>query len=83
VKLSLLPVITVIGVRLGYLLGGAAITETVFRWPGVGLQLYEAIGSRDYAFIQGAVLMVAGIFVLLNLAVDVLYAFVDPRIRYR
>lgn len=83
VKLGLLPVITVIGVRFGYLLGGAAITETVFRWPGVGLQLYEAIGSRDYAFIQGAVLLVATIFVLLNLAVDVLYAFVDPRIRYR
>jgi peptide/nickel transport system permease protein len=83
VKLALLPVITVIGIRFGYLLGGAAITETVFRWPGVGLQLYEAIGSRDYAFVQGAVLLVASIFVLLNLAVDVLYAFVDPRIRYR
>jgi peptide/nickel transport system permease protein len=83
VKLALLPVITVIGIRFGYLLGGAAITETVFRWPGVGLQMYEAIGSRDYAFVQGAVLLVATVFVLLNLVIDVLYAVVDPRIRYR
>ena len=83
VKLALLPVITVVGIRFGYLLGGAAITETVFRWPGVGLQLYEAIGSRDYAFVQGAVLLVATIFVLLNLTVDLVYAVVDPRIRYR
>jgi peptide/nickel transport system permease protein len=83
VKLALLPVITVIGIRFGYLLGGAAITETVFNWPGVGLQLYKAIGSRDYAFIQGAVLLIATIFVLVNLGVDLLYAVVDPRIRYR
>jgi ABC-type dipeptide/oligopeptide/nickel transport system permease component len=83
VKLALLPVITVVGIRFGYLLGGAAITETVFRWPGVGLQLYEAIGSRDYAFVQGAVLLVATIFVLLNLTIDLVYAVVDPRIRYR
>ncbi len=83
VKLALLPVLTVIGIRFGYLLGGAAITETVFNWPGVGLQLYRAIGSRDYAFIQGAVLLIAMIFVLVNLGVDLLYAVVDPRIRYR
>jgi peptide/nickel transport system permease protein len=83
VKLALLPVLTVIGIRFGYLLGGAAITETVFNWPGVGLQLYRAIGSRDYAFIQGAVLLIATIFVLVNLGVDLLYAVVDPRIRYR
>ena len=69
--------------RFGYLLGGAAITETVFNWPGVGLQLYRAIGSRDYAFIQGAVLLVATIFVVVNLMVDLMYAVVDPRIRYR
>ena len=63
VKLALLPVLTVVGIRFGYLLGGAAITETVFNWPGVGLQLFKAIGSRDYAFIQGAVLLIATIFV--------------------
>jgi peptide/nickel transport system permease protein len=83
VKLALLPVLTVVGIRFGYLLGGAAITETVFNWPGVGLQLFQAIGSRDYAFIQGATLMVATIFVVVNLGVDLLYAVVDPRIRYR
>ena len=83
VKLALLPVLTVIGIRFGYLLGGAAITETIFNWPGVGLQLYRAIGSRDYAFIQGAVLLIATIFVLVNLGIDLLYAVVDPRIRYR
>jgi peptide/nickel transport system permease protein len=82
-KLALLPVLTVIGIRFGYLLGGAAITETVFNWPGVGLQLYRAIGSRDYAFIQGAVLLVAIVFVVVNLLVDLMYAVVDPRIRYR
>jgi ABC-type dipeptide/oligopeptide/nickel transport system permease component len=83
VKLALLPVLTVVGIRFGYLLGGAAITETVFNWPGVGLQLFQAIGSRDYAFIQGATLMVATIFVVVNLGIDLLYATVDPRIRYR
>ena len=83
VKLALLPVITVLGIRFGYLLGGAAITETVFSWPGVGLQLYQAISARDYAFVQGAALLVATIFVILNLVVDIAYAFVDPRIRYR
>ncbi len=82
VKLALLPVITVIGIRFGYMLGGAAITETVFSWPGVGLQLYQAISTRDYAFVQGAVLIVATVFVVLNLVIDVAYAFVDPRIRY-
>jgi peptide/nickel transport system permease protein len=82
-RLALLPVLTVIGIRFGYLLGGAAITETVFNWPGVGLQLYQAIGSRDYGFVQGAVLLVASVFVVVNLGVDLLYAVVDPRIRYQ
>jgi peptide/nickel transport system permease protein len=82
IKLAMLPVLTVVGIRFGYLLGGAAITETVFNWPGVGLQLFKAVGARDYAFIQGAVLLIALIFVVVNLAIDLLYAVVDPRIRY-
>lgn len=83
VKLALLPVITLIGIRFGSLLGGAAITETIFSWPGIGFQLYQAIASRDYAIVQGMVLLVAGLFVTINFIVDITYAFIDPRIRYR
>jgi len=83
VKLALLPVVTLIGIRFGSLLGGAAITETIFSWPGIGFQLYQAISSRDYAIVQGMVLLVAGLFVLINFVVDITYAFIDPRIRYR
>lgn len=79
---ALLPVVTVLGLQVGYLLGGAVITETVFAWPGVGLQMYRAILSRDLPLIQGGVLLIATTFVLINLVVDVLYAFLDPRIRY-
>jgi peptide/nickel transport system permease protein len=82
VKLALLPVVTVIGIRFGNLVGGAVIIETIFSWPGVGLQMYESIAARDYAFIQGGVLLVAAGFVLFNLLVDIGYAFLDPRIRY-
>lgn len=81
-KNALLPVITVVGVQIGYLLGGAVLTETVFSWPGVGLQMYRAISSRDIPLIQGGVLLIALTFVLINLLVDVLYAYLDPRIRY-
>jgi peptide/nickel transport system permease protein len=81
-KNALLPVITVVGVQIGYLLGGAVLTETVFSWPGVGLQMYRAISSRDMPLIQGSVLLIALTFVGLNLIVDVLYACLDPRIRY-
>jgi peptide/nickel transport system permease protein len=83
VKLAMLPVITLIGIRFGSLLGGAAITETIFSWPGIGFQLYQAIAARDYAIVQGMVLLVAGLFVLINFIVDITYAFIDPRIRYR
>jgi peptide/nickel transport system permease protein len=83
VKLALLPVVTVIGIRFGSLVGGAVIIETVFSWPGVGFQMYESIAGRDYAFIQGGVLVIASGFVLFNLVVDIAYAFIDPRIRYR
>lgn len=79
---SLIPVITVIGLQFGSLLGGAVLTETTFAWPGLGRLLVGAISSRDYPIIQGIVLLFAVLFVAVNLAVDILYAYVDPRIRY-
>jgi ABC-type dipeptide/oligopeptide/nickel transport system permease component len=79
---ALLPVVTVIGLSFGGLLSGAILTETVFAWPGIGKWVYDAIASRDYPIIQGGVLFVACIFVLVNLIVDISYAFIDPRIQY-
>jgi peptide/nickel transport system permease protein len=79
---ALLPVLTVVGLELGSLLGGAVVTETIFSWPGLGQLTVQAIGGRDYQMVQGVVLLLATIFVLLNLLVDVLYAVLDPRIRY-
>ena len=81
-KNALLPIVTVIGGWLAGLLGGAILTETVFSWPGMGTWAYRAILSRDYPVVQGSVLVSATIYVFVNLAVDVLYAFIDPRIRY-
>ncbi len=82
-KNALIPVLTVIGVQAGYLLGGAILTETVFAWPGLGTLILKGILSRDYPLVQGAVLFVACSFVLVNLVVDVLYAYLDPRIHYQ
>ncbi len=82
VKNAFIPVITVIGLEFGYLLAGAVVTETVFAYPGVGRLLVEAIGYRDYPVIQGSLLLLALQFALVNLAVDVLYVFFDPRISY-
>jgi len=79
---AMLPVLTVIGVQMGYLLGGSILVETVFSWPGLGLQLYRAISSRDLPLVQGGVMLVSAVFVFLNLAVDLLYALLDPRVRY-
>ncbi len=76
-----LPVLTVLGMQLGALLGGAVITETVFSWPGIGSLLIEAIQRRDYPVVQGAVLAISLSYVLINLATDLLYARLDPRIR--
>jgi peptide/nickel transport system permease protein len=81
-KNALIPVVTVVGVQAGYLLGGAVLTETVFAWPGVGTLVVQGILARDVPLVQGSVLVVAFTFVLVNLAVDVLYAYLDPRIRY-
>jgi peptide/nickel transport system permease protein len=78
----MLPTITVIGLQAGLLMGGAIITETIFSWPGIGLYTYTSISSRDYASIQGVVLYAALLFVLINLIVDILYAILDPRVRY-
>jgi peptide/nickel transport system permease protein len=79
---ALIPVVTVIGLQMGTLLGGAIITETIFAWPGVGRLSLQAIQSRDYVLVQASVFVVATVFVLINLVVDVLYAVLDPRIRY-
>lgn len=81
-KNALLPILTVVSLQFGFLLGGAVLTETVFSWPGVGLALYNAISFRDYPMVQGGVLVVACAFVLVNLATDLLYALIDPRIKY-
>jgi peptide/nickel transport system permease protein len=81
-KNALLPVVTVMGLQLGSLLGGALLTETIFSWPGMGLWAYQAILRRDYPIVQGAVLVSAVIYVFVNLIVDVSYAFLDPRIHY-
>ena len=81
-KNALIPVVTVIGLQFGGLLGGAILTETVFAWPGMGRLLVGAIVARDYPAVQGTILVFAALFTLVNLAVDVLYAYVDPRIHY-
>jgi len=82
-KNALIPVLTVVGLQTGLLLGGAVLTETIFAWPGVGKYLYDAISIRDYPVIQSGILIIASIFVLVNLIVDLLYSSIDPRIRYR
>jgi peptide/nickel transport system permease protein len=79
---AMLPTITVIGLLVGLLMGGSIITETIFSWPGIGLYVYQSVSSRDYASIQGVVLYGALLFVLINLVVDILYAVLDPRVRY-
>ncbi len=80
---AMLPVVTVVGLRFGYMLGGAVITEQVFAWPGLGRLLVTAVGQRDIPMIQGALLLFGASFVAVNLAVDLLYGLLDPRIRHR
>jgi peptide/nickel transport system permease protein len=80
-KNSLIPLITVAGIQIGYLLGGAVVTEEVFTLPGVGRLLLGAVVQRDYPLVQGTILFISALFMLSNLAVDLLYASVDPRIR--
>ncbi|HEV8307952.1 MAG TPA: ABC transporter permease [Methylomirabilota bacterium] len=82
-KNSLIPLITVAGVQVGYLLGGVVVTEEVFTLPGVGRLVLWAVFQRDYPLVQGTILFVSALFMLSNLVVDLVYAYVDPRIRYR
>ena len=78
---ALIPIITVVGLQFGQLLGGAVIIETVFAWTGVGRLLIDAIGQRDYNVVQAAIVVIATFFVVINLIVDVLYGYLDPRVR--
>lgn len=79
---ALIPVVTIIGLQLGAVLGGAVVTENVFAWPGVGRLALDAIRARDYPLVQAIALLVGCFYIFLNLLVDLLYAFLDPRIRY-
>jgi len=79
---ALIPVVTVIGLQMGALLGGAVLTETVFSWPGIGSYVVDGIMKTDYPRVQGAVLLIGTIFVLVNLVVDILYSYLDPRIQH-
>lgn len=81
-KNALIPVLTIIGLQTGMLLGGAILTETIFSWPGIGRYIYEAIGFRDYPVIQSGILIVAFMFIMINLLVDIVYTLVDKRIKY-
>jgi peptide/nickel transport system permease protein len=82
-KNAAIPVVTIVGIELGTLLGGSVITETIFAWPGVGRLSVQAIYNRDYPVVQAAVFLLASTFVLVNLVVDLLYTYLDPRIRLR
>jgi peptide/nickel transport system permease protein len=80
-KNAAIPIVTIVGIELGTLLGGSVITETIFAWPGVGRLSVQAIYNRDYPVVQAAVFLLASTFVLVNLVVDLLYTYLDPRIR--
>src|SRR6185437_6227836 len=81
VRTALIPVVTTIGLQVGTLLAGAILTETIFSWPGIGKWMIDAIGHRDYTVVQGGLLMIAIVVMVVNLIVDLLYAFINPRIR--
>ena len=79
---ALIPVVTVIGLQFGALLAGAVITETIFSWPGIGRLMIQGIYTRDYPLVQGCILIIALSYVLINLITDILYSYIDPRIKY-
>ncbi|MGQ9647667.1 MAG: nickel ABC transporter permease [Thermodesulfobacteriota bacterium] len=81
-KNALIPIVTVVGLQFGLLLGGAVLTETVFAWPGIGRLIVDSILARDYPVIQGTILIFGLLYIVVNLLVDMIYAFIDPRIRY-
>lgn len=78
----LIPLVTDMGLRFGWLLGGMVVVETVFKWPGLGSLMVQAVSSRDYALIQGCVLVFSFLFIIVNVLIDIIYTFIDPRIRY-
>jgi len=78
---ALIPIITILGLQFGTLLAGTIVTETIFSWPGIGRLTVQAISARDYPLLQGCILVIAVSFVLVNLLTDVLYSFIDPRVR--
>lgn len=80
---ALIPVVTIVGLQFGGLLAGSIITETIFSWPGIGRLTVQAISARDYPLVQGCVLMISLTYVFINLGTDLLYAFIDPRIKYQ
>jgi dipeptide transport system permease protein len=80
---ALIPVITTIGLQVGVLMAGAILTETIFSWPGIGKWMVDSISRRDYPVVQGGLVLVAGIIMMVNLTVDVLYGFINPRIRHQ
>ena len=80
---ALIPVITMMGLQFGFLLGGSIVVESVFNWPGVGRLLVDSVNMRDYPVIQALVLMFSLQFILINLVVDMLYAFINPTIRFK
>ncbi len=77
-----IPIVTVVGLQLGFLLGGVVVVEIIFAWPGIGRLAYLAVGDRDFTVLQGSVLYIATMFLVINLVVDLLYAWLDPRVRY-
>lgn len=81
-KNMLIPLVTDMGLRFGWLLGGMVVVETVFKWPGLGSLMVQAVSSRDYALIQGCVLVFSFLFIIVNVLIDIIYTFIDPRIRY-
>ena len=80
---ALIPIVTVIGLQVGFLLGGDILVEIVFSWPGIGLLMMNGIMARDFPLVQGAILLVASSYVVINMIVDILYSYLDPRIRYQ
>jgi len=79
---ALVPVVTVLGIQIGNLVGGAVVTEAIFQWPGLGQLILQGINNRDYSVVQGTMLFLVSVFVIVNLLVDLTYGFLDPRIRY-
>jgi peptide/nickel transport system permease protein len=82
-KNAMLPVLTVVAIEFAFLIGGLVVTEQVFNLNGIGLLFVQAVAHRDYTLIQALVLLVAGIFIFMNFLMDIMYAWLDPRIRYR